>query len=114
MWSFLNHFGGWSDFRDRETIVRQELSRKRRIERFEKLGPDLVRADLAQGGHRLVGGSPKVRELALEWLAEKEGPTAKATEAPSESPWMLRPNIHGVGVDLPKLWQKIKKWWRRG
>lgn len=99
---FLKHFGDWASFPDRQTIVSQELRRKHHVERFEKCGPDIIRADLDRGGHQFLGGSPEVRELALEWLAEKEGRSPEATETPSQSPWLL---------NLPKLWRSIRKWW---
>ena len=25
-----------------------------------------------------------------------------------ESPWVLEPNIHGLGVRLPQLWRRLK------
>ena len=74
-------FWNWTNFTDREVILRQELKRKRRIERFEQLGEQIIRADMAQGGHRHVGGTPKVRELAREWLAEKEREMQQTTQA---------------------------------
>jgi hypothetical protein len=49
-----------------------EAGRKARFERWEKLGLDAIRQDLATGGHRLVGGPPQVRELAREWVKMKE------------------------------------------
>ncbi len=38
--------------------------------RFESLGVDIVRADLARGGSMHIGG-PNAREAARQWLAEK-------------------------------------------
>ncbi len=49
------------------------LSKLNRHERWEKLGVDLVKQDLANGGLRYVGGPPEVREQAIEWIRRKEG-----------------------------------------
>ncbi len=46
--------------------------RRARFEQWEKLGLDRVKADLASGGHRIIGGPPAVRELAWEWARIKE------------------------------------------
>ena len=42
-----------------------------RRERFESLGVEVVRADLARGGHMHIGG-PNAQEAARQWLAEKD------------------------------------------
>ncbi len=42
-----------------------------RRKRFESLGVDIVRADLARGGSMHIGG-PNAREAARQWLAEKD------------------------------------------
>ncbi|WP_020176455.1 TIR domain-containing protein [Methyloferula stellata] len=51
--------------------------RRVRFEQWERLGLDRVKADLANGGHQIIGGPPAVRELAWEWVsikdAEQEG-----------------------------------------
>ena len=39
--------------------------------RFESLGVEIVRAELARGGSMHVGG-PQAREAARQWLAEKD------------------------------------------
>jgi len=39
--------------------------------RFESLGVEIVRADLARGGSMHIGG-PNAREAARQWLAEKD------------------------------------------
>lgn len=40
--------------------------------RFEQLGYEAVRADMATGGLTLIGGPPDNREAAREWLREQE------------------------------------------
>jgi predicted nucleotide-binding protein len=57
-----------------------------RIERWEELGPDRVRADLiATGGIREVGGGPGVADAAWEWLRMKESQeTGATTNRPNE------------------------------
>ena len=42
-----------------------------RRERFESLGVEVVRAELARGGSMHIGG-PNAREAARQWLAEKD------------------------------------------
>ena len=49
-----------------------EEGKRRRYARWEEIGEDAIRADMESGGHRLVGGSPDVRRLALQWLDEKQ------------------------------------------
>jgi hypothetical protein len=49
-----------------------EEGRRQRFARWEQLGLDQVKHDLLNGGHRLVGGPPAVRELAWEWVRGKE------------------------------------------
>ena len=39
--------------------------------RFESRGVEVVRADLARGGHMRIGG-PNAQEAARQWLAEKD------------------------------------------
>ena len=42
-----------------------------RIARWERIGPRLIRADLENGRHRLVGGD-QWGPVAREWLSKKE------------------------------------------
>lgn len=53
-----------------------EAGRLERFARWEELGLDAVKQDLATGGHRLIGGPPQVRELAREWVQRKEAEAA--------------------------------------
>ena len=109
---FLN-FWDWTPHRDEETIVRQELWRKRRIEKFEELGEKTLRADMDAGGDRHVGGTPAVRQLARDWLAEREA-AGKVQSFPDTNPFILQPNFFGLGIDLKKLWRKgVTKWGKR-
>lgn len=58
--------------------------RRVRFEQWEKLGLDRVKADLANGGHQIIGGPPAVRELAWEWVRIKEAEATSATSATSQ------------------------------
>jgi len=54
------------------------LQRSARYERWEKLGLDRVKSDLmTTGGIRDVGGPQEARDLAWEWVKEKEAQRAK-------------------------------------
>ncbi len=86
-----------------------EAKRQRRIERFEQLGEETVRADMNAGGCRVVGGSPEVRQLARDWLAEKECERQKA----DADPWILEPKFGGFGIKLKKLWPAMRRWKKR-
>ena len=48
------------------------LQRLAREENWEKLGVEVVKQDLMNGGTRFVGGPPEVREAAMAWVREKE------------------------------------------
>ncbi|WP_448190345.1 hypothetical protein [Azospirillum sp. sgz301742] len=52
-------------------IVMQDVDRQRTLEYFERLGKERVRLYTAVDCDRFLGGW-QVRELAEEWLAEKE------------------------------------------
>jgi hypothetical protein len=61
-----------------------EISQEGRVTRFElweKVGIEAIKADLLQGGMRHVGGPPAVRDLAWEWVRNKE-----AQAPPSSKP----------------------------
>lgn len=49
------------------------LSKLNRYDRWEQIGVDLVKLDLANGGRQFVGGPPTVRRQAIEWVRTKEG-----------------------------------------
>jgi hypothetical protein len=98
-----------------------EAKRTARFARWETLGLDRVKDDLRNGGHRLVGGGPAVRELAWEWVRKKEQEQVERDDAkrneiernqskPSSSDvLLLKPAIWGVGIDLRALWKKLKR-----
>lgn len=73
------------------------LSKLNRFERWEKLGVDIVKHDLANGGRQYVGGPPQVREQALEWVRMKEGqamsPAPKRTGSNSGSSFIASSRI---------------------
>lgn len=69
----------------------------KQIARWQEYGVDAIKTDLVRGGFRLVGGSPRLREIAWHWVREKEA-EREASEA-----LVLKPNSHGIGVDLKKL-----------
>ncbi len=77
--------------------------RRARFEQWEKLGLAQVKADLANGGHRVIGGSPAVRQLAWEWVgikeAEKEHPMARNSSSNLQrSPATLSPDQMRSGI----------------
>lgn len=96
-----------------------ERDRRTRFERWEKLGLDQVLHDLRNGGHRVVGGPPQVRQLAWEWARmkeqERQAVTVGSGPAPKTIPQadliMLKPEIWGISVDLKETWRRIKAWW---
>lgn len=49
-----------------------EEGRRARYEYWEQLGLDRVKHDLLNGGYQVVGGGPKVKEMAWEWVRLKE------------------------------------------
>jgi hypothetical protein len=85
-----------------------EEGKRVRFAQWEKIGVERIKADLLAGGHRLVGGPPAVRELAAEWVRMKE---AKQREQPEV--FQLKPNYHGVGVDLKELGRRVGRLGRR-
>ena len=57
------------------TMAEEEISEERRsalFRQWEELGLSIVRQDLANGGHRYVGGPPSTRRLAMQWVKMKE------------------------------------------
>jgi hypothetical protein len=79
-----------------------EVDKRARFARWEGIGVDRIKADLLDGGHRLVGGPPAVRELAWRWVREKE--------AQGGVIFTFKPTVYGVGVDLKLLGRRL---WRR-
>jgi hypothetical protein len=68
------------------------------------LGVDRVKHDLLNGGFRLVGGPPEVRELAWEWVRMKEREVDEKREI-----FQLKPTLWGMSIDIIRLWQVMLK-----
>jgi hypothetical protein len=93
-----------------------EISQEGRIERFatwEKLGLERVKADLLNGGYRLVGGTPAIQALAWEWVRSRENVTVQISPAKPAEMLTLKPGIWGINVDLKVLGRRVSAWWRR-
>jgi len=58
------------------------LQQYTREEQWEKLGVDVVKHDLMDGGSRFVGGPPENREAAMVWVRRKENKPPKAPAKP--------------------------------
>jgi len=115
--------GRWGtsiSFTDSSAISQE--GRISRFEQWEKIGLDVIKADLLQGqGMHHVGGPPANRDLAWEWVRKKEAQALPAPSSKSNEILSLKPGIWGFSVDLKELWRGIKKlwpgikrWWRRG
>jgi hypothetical protein len=59
------------------------LQQHAREAQWEKLGVDLVKHDLMNGGIRFVGGPLENREAAMEWVRRKENKPPKAPAKPA-------------------------------
>ena len=53
-----------------------------REEQWEKLGVDVVKHDLMNGGSRFVGGPPENREAAMQWVRRMENKPPKTPAKP--------------------------------
>jgi hypothetical protein len=62
-----------SDWHVITTEGEELLSKMNRFERWDQIGVDLIKLDLANGGRQFVGGPPQVRKQAIEWVRMKEG-----------------------------------------
>lgn len=86
-----------------------EKQRQARHARWGEIGLERVKADLLAGGHKVVGGSPEVREEAWAWVKEQEAATG------TKEVVSLKPGYFGVSIDLKAAWRLCKSWWvRRG
>jgi hypothetical protein len=81
-----------------------EEGKRARFTRWEKFGVDRIKADLLAGGHRLVGGSPAVRELAWEWVRMKEAEQRELVT--------LKPSLWGVSIDLKEIGRRLARRFR--
>jgi hypothetical protein len=52
-----------------------------------------------------------IGELTHEIESEAAQPPPVITESKQPSIWKLEPNFHGIGVNLPLLWKRIKSMW---
>jgi len=86
--------------------------RAARFAQWDKLGLERVKADLLQGGTAIVGGTHAVQDLAWEWVNLREA-EQRAKQAKPDEVMMLKPNFHGVGIDLQAAWRRIFSWFRR-
>jgi len=84
-----------------------EEGKQARFARWEEIGVDAIKADLLAGGHQLVGGPPSVRKLAWEWVRDKE-----AELRPKPELFQLKPNYHGIGIDLKELGRRVRRFGR--
>ncbi|MGO9263440.1 MAG: hypothetical protein ACLQBA_00905 [Candidatus Binataceae bacterium] len=69
-----------------ESIGDGEISEERRLRMFaqwEEMGVDFIKADLMDGGFRIVGGPPASRRLAHAWVRMKEAEQKQASEQAS-------------------------------
>ncbi len=58
--------------------------REARFARWERVGVELVRADLRNGGRFIVGGSAQTRALAEEWVKRKDAEKAESERTATE------------------------------
>jgi hypothetical protein len=72
--------GDWFTFSRSGQKLLQQYARE---EQWEKLGVDVVKHDLMNGGTRFVGGPPENREAAMEWVRRKENKPPKSPAKPS-------------------------------
>lgn len=79
--------------------------RKSKFAYWETLGLEIVKADLAHGGHCLVGGNPETRKLAGEWVRMRE----TETKENADEVFLLKPQMYGVGIDLKAAGRKIAR-----
>jgi hypothetical protein len=64
-----------------------ERTRAARFARWERIGVELVRADLRNGGRFIVGAGPRTRALAEEWLRLKDAEKLKRASVQTVSNW---------------------------
>jgi hypothetical protein len=96
-------------------VASSEISQEGRIQRFavwEAQGVDQVKHDLLDGGHRIVGGPPAVRNLAWEWVRSKESAAVQPPAAKPAEMLTLRPGIWGVNIELKEAGRRFAKWRR--
>jgi hypothetical protein len=82
-----------------------EEGKRARFARWEEMGVDRIKADLQAGGHREVGGTRAVRDLAWEWVRKKEAEQAELVT--------LKPTFWGVGIDLKAIGRRVIRRFKR-
>jgi hypothetical protein len=88
------------------------MMRAERFAQWDKLGVERVKADLLQGGHKLVGGTAAVQRLAWKWVELRQS-EQRAKEAKPDEILMLKPNFMGLGIDFNAGWRKLSRWFAR-
>ena len=83
-----------------------EEKKNSRHTRWEELGEDAIRADMENGGHGLVGGSPEVRQEARNWLKEKNEARETKTEKTGTTRFAL-----GSAIGLLAIFVSIVLWY---
>jgi hypothetical protein len=82
-----------------------EEGKSERFARWEVIGVERIKADLLDGGHRLVGGPPAVQKLAWEWVRQKEA--EQRAKAEQREVVTLKPTFMGNSIDLKELGRRI-------
>jgi hypothetical protein len=82
-------------------------ARAAKVEHWERIGVELIRADLKAGGHYFTGTEPQLHALAEEWLLMKDAEKAAAKEAVSP-----KPAIAGVETAMEEAGRLVKRIWR--
>jgi hypothetical protein len=85
-----------------------EAGRAARFATWDEIGLEAIKADLLEGGYKLVGGTDAVRRLAREWVKLREAEQKRSDEA-----IMFKPNFHGIGIDFNAAGRKLRSFFRR-
>ena len=80
-----------------------ERTRAAKFARWEHVGVELVRADLRNGGRFVVGGGPRTRALADEWLRLKDAEKAESAAASRKS----RRDTNRMAHSLKRMWGQV-------
>jgi hypothetical protein len=86
-----------------------EGRRKRLHAKWAEIGEDAIRADMANGGFRHVGGPPEIRQEAQRWLNELSSARQAKTNAEAESDrwWQRAGVVAGVASALIALFPVV-------
>jgi hypothetical protein len=80
-----------------------EETRAARFARWERVGVELVRADLRNGGRFVVGGGATTRALAEEWLSLKDAERAEWNAASRQADG----EKIGLTESLKRIWTEL-------